>query len=200
MALYRKLFVLSFSYVMLATSAAVASLDTNIFEMETKLLESIQTKTNEKMQPCEKIDFEEDLAYRDCLAEAAMYPLSAREKNDGITRVFDTVFNKIDESMQAGAAMKIAQDAIDGFKNKENDVKDRATYYEILKNLMDRLPQSKEEFRSVFTLIKDANMEIPEDVENERRHRMGLQTAALTEKAELVLSQKLSKASTEVSE
>jgi hypothetical protein len=198
MALIRKMFVTTILIVMSAASAGVASVDTNVWELETPLLETIQTKAEQKMAPCEQLDLHEDIEYRDCLMDAALFALSAREKNDRTKVVFENVFNKIDEAYQVGAALKIAREAIDGLKT-EGDVKFKSTYYEILKNLMARIPHDNEEYRQVFELIKKSEIEAPEDVVTDRRLR-GFKTAILTEEAEMVLSQKLSKNSVEVSE
>ena len=198
MALYRKNFVISFFAVMSLASHSVAGIDTHVWELETPLLETIQAKAQQKMAPCERLDIFEDLEYRDCLMDAAMFALSAREKNDRIKAIFENIFNKIDEAYQPGAAMKLATAAIEGLKT-ETDVKFKSTYYQILKNLMERIPHDNEEYRPVFAYIKEQNVAAPEDVVKDR-HARGFKTSILVEEAEMVLSQKISKNTIEVSE
>ncbi|HEX4924503.1 MAG TPA: hypothetical protein VFV50_10470 [Bdellovibrionales bacterium] len=193
---FGKNFVFAALSLLFTASPSVASLDTNVFDLETKHYKNIEKRAQEKMAPCEKLDLDQDLEYRDCLIDAAMFALSARDsKNDGVSRVFDNVFSKIDESLKPGAALIIAQKAVEGFKSSTN-VADRATYYEVLKNLMGLLPTEKDDFRATFQFIKDNDFEIPDDVKNERMKRLAVKTADLGELAEVVLSTKLSKSTT----
>ncbi|MEQ1875781.1 MAG: hypothetical protein ABL958_03985 [Bdellovibrionia bacterium] len=188
MAHIGKNFVFAMASIMFISSSGVASLDTNVFDLEMKRFETIEHRAYEKMSPCDKL--EDDIEYRDCLVDAAVYALSARDsKNDGVSKVFDNIFSKIDEALKPGAALLIAQKAVEGFK-ASTLTNERATYYEILKNLMDNLPSGKEDFNLVYEYIKDNKFEIPEDVSNARMNRMGLKTENLGEKAEIMLGKR----------
>jgi hypothetical protein len=199
MALYRKTFVFSILFLMSASSAAVASLDNTLWEVETPLLEDFEAKVYQKMEPCTQDKSLKDLEYRDCLIDAALFSLSSRSRNDSIESVFDRhVLNKLDPALHPGAAMKIAERAIDGLNN-DTDVNMKSTYYEILKNLMSRIPDDKEDFRPVFAFIKNSKIEIPENVVKSRRDR-GVTTMALSEAADIILAKKVSVNTTEVSE
>lgn len=203
MALYNKNFVITVSFVMSMASSAVASLDTTMFEMETKLLANIQATAEKKTEPCEALDFDQDIEYRDCLVDAAMYSLAARQKNDGVASVFKNIFNKIDDALQPGGAMSIAEQAVEGMKSTDN-VEKRTTYYEILNNLVDFLSHNKAsnagDFKPVYEFIRNANLEAPEDVVKMRRERMSLKTVDLHAKVDMILSQKISTNAAEVSD
>lgn len=196
MTQFGKNFVFAGFTLMLTASSAVASLDTNVFDLETKHIRSIQARAEEKMAPCEKLDLDQDVEYRDCLVDAAMYALSARDsKNDGVSRVFDSIFSRIDESLKPGAALIIAKKAIEGFKSSTGTA-ERATYYEVVKNLMNLLPTEKDDFRATYEYIKNNDFEIPDEVKTERMKRLAVKTADLGDLAEVVLSTKLSKSTT----
>lgn len=185
MAQFGKNFVFVMAFAMSISSSAVADLDSNIFDLEMKRFETIEHKAFEKTRPCEKL--EDDVEYRDCLVDGAVFALSARDsKNDGVGKVFEQIFSKIDESLKQGAGILIARRAVDGFKNS-SDIAQQATYYEILKNLMDHLKGEKDDYTAVYELIKENKIEPSDDVVNARLRRMGLATENLTDKADSIL-------------
>jgi hypothetical protein len=187
MAQIGKNFVFAVAFIVSISSSAVASLDSSVFDLEMKRYDLVEHRAFEKTRTCDK--FEDDIAYRDCLIDAAVFALSARDsKNDGVGKVFEQIFSKIDESLKLGAALLIAQRAVDGFKSSSK-MTEQATYYEILKNLMNHLKGEKDDYSPVYEHIKNAKIEASEEMINARLHKMALKTEDLTEKADMLLNQ-----------
>jgi len=151
-------------------------------------LEQMQDLVRGKWRKCQKIS--SDTVYHGCLADALKIVLGRADQKDEIRYgLFLFINYQISVNKRSSIHMNIAKEALLKIKSSRVALEQRATYLEILNNLM----AEKSNDRKLLMHIKKSKLKVPKDVVKFRWESHHLKSPSPSRTALMILGKKRSK-------